>query len=276
MLQDDEQSDVEKDEALRQGWERVEFLREFWPSGDACAFILKLALATLGISTRSLSGPYTPALLPNAMQFSANSSEADLSRPLLLGDAMGLLFTPYSDTHCGRVTQHPMPWLQIKPFESLRSTNNSEKLRVLQWYAQSHDRHRLATAALKVLMSSQSRLEGDIGMARALIELESTQVCSKDGAIEAEGAAGKRGHSAAKRWLAGRTANPQVWSAFAALEARRGRYKQALNVRVLTPSCKLLASSSLHSEPRECGIDIVTMVTSRQYDFCAGAVCCHE
>lgn len=267
MLQGDEQSDVEKDYILRQGWERVEFIREFWPSGDACALIIKLALATLGISTRSLSGPYIPALLPDAMQFTAHSSEADLSRPMLLGDALGLLFTPYSDTHCGKVTQHPMPWLQIKPFESLRSTHNSEKLRVLQWYAQSRDRHRLAAAALKVLMSAQSRLEGDIGMARALMDLECTQVCSKDGEIEAEAAAGKRGYSAAKRWLAGHAANPQVWSAFAALEARRGRYTQALHVRVLTRQSKCLVFESVRPFRYQRCIDIVTMVTTMVTSF---------
>lgn len=158
---------------------------------------------------------------------------------MLLGDVLGLQFTPFPGTNCGRVTQHPMPWMQVMPFETWRSRRSPETKPALQWYAQSPERHRLATAALQVLLSAQSRLESDIGMVRALMEVECTQVCSEQGDIESEVTSGKRAHNAAKRWLAGQAASPHVWSAFAALEARRGRHSQALNVRVDQQSSRL-------------------------------------
>lgn len=210
----------------------MQFLQEFWPGEDARSLILKVTLAIVGVSSRSLSGPYTPALISNASQFSANSSEMDLCRPLLLGEALGLLFPPLPGTHCGKVTQNSMPWLHVASFESLRSRDTAiQDLAAQRWYAQSRDRHRLVASTLKVLVQSQSRLEGDIGIVRALFELESSCVRNREGQLEIESVAGKRGHSAAKRWLANNSEDPQVWSAFAALETRRGRHAQALNVR---------------------------------------------
>eukprot|EP00892_Ulva_mutabilis_P009892 jgi/Ulvmu1/7275/UM035_0063.1 len=229
-VMDDDQSDQEKEAQLRETWERVQFLQEFWPSGDACVLTLKATLATLGVSSHSISGPYAPALLAHVSQFSATSAEADLCRPMLLGDALGLLFPPNQGTQCGKSVQPLVPWFQVASFESLHSADMPHQTSLpVPWYAQSHERHRLVGALLKVLLSSQSRLAGDISTVRALFDVECTQVHNQEGGLEAEGVAGKRGHAAAKRWLVGNSENPQVWSAYAALEARRGRHTQALH-----------------------------------------------
>lgn len=168
------------------------------------------------------------ALLPNACQFAANSMEADISRSMLLGDAMGLLFAPYHATSTEGKHDDPAQWLNIASFESCQSC--AEGLHVLPWYAQSRDRQQLASHALKVLIGPQSRLEGDISLTRALLDVECSQICSHQGQIDAVSAAGKHGYASAKRWLASYSGSPQVWCAFAALETRRGRSSQALKV----------------------------------------------
>ena len=221
----------------------------FWLAPEARKLSIRGCLQCIDILTDSLAGPYIPAVLPQSGQLSDDFHS--LSRPMLLGEALGVLFHPYPSTTCAaNMAQCPL-WLCLSSFES-RSVSSagtagstatcgadadrSGDIHRIAWFARSSGRHQLAVRLLRQLLAPNSILQDDAILLRSLLQVESSRKVLPDGQLESETVAGKRAYSAAKRWLSGQTESLEIWIGFAALEARRGRYSQALQVWLLVCS----------------------------------------
>lgn len=247
--EDDEQQAAEAKQAedFISQYEQVKHVL-FWLTPDARTLAIRACLRCIDIQTDSLAGPYIPALLPQTGQLSDDFQ--NLSRPMLLGEALGVLFHPYPNTKCAAdMAQCPL-WLSISTFESSSiqevsgSSNGGEggcraaDRNRIPWFARSTGRHQMAVRLLRQLLAPNSILQDNVMLLRSLLHVESSRRMLPDGLLETEAAAGKRAYSAAKRCLSGQTDSLEIWIGFAALEARRGRYTQAVQVcLVLFLSC---------------------------------------
>jgi hypothetical protein len=169
---------------------------------------------------------------------------------MLLGEAIGVLFRPYPSTTCAQTLASSPAWLSITPFESTRGSATDADGEYVPWFARSFQRHNTMVRMIRQLLAANSRLQLDPGCLRALLHVESCRVCVNGGGeLEKETVAGKRAYTAAKKWLMSQSDHLDVWSCFAALEVRRGRYSQALQVRCPAHNkCAGQLQAMLHSK----------------------------
>lgn len=243
VVQESQEGREEQDTEAQQAevivqYERIRHML-CWLTPDARTLVIRACLRSIDIHTNSLAGPYIPALLPQSGQLSDDVH--NFSRPMLLGEALGVMFHPYPSTKCAADMARCPLWLSFSTFESssvLSGANNgcegqssgTDVLQRIAWFARSSGRHQLAIRLLRQLLAPNSILQDNAMLLRSLLHVESFRKMLPSGQLETEVVAGKRAYSAAKRWLSGQTDSLEIWIGFAALEARRGRYSQALQV----------------------------------------------
>jgi hypothetical protein len=133
----------------------------------------------------------------------------------------------------------------VPSFEGLAAGDSTG---LVPWYARSRARHVATRTLLLQVLAPGGRFSGDAGLIRALYQVEAAPLCQLAGAglvQEAAAAAVDRARASAKRWLQEpMLANSlAAWSAFAALEHRGRRPKQALRVRCAAGTSSLCACS---------------------------------
>ena len=242
----EEEQEIEEDQKAEQVAVQYDRVRHalFWLAPDARSLTIRGCLQCIDVHTDSLAGPFISSLLPQSGQLADDFHS--LCRPMLLGEALGVLFQPYPSTTCAAdMAQCPL-WLSFSTFESSSvwsgataerkgatcgaGADRSAGLHRIPWFARSSDRHQLTVRLLRQLLSPNSILQDNSIILRSLLYVESSRKMLRDGNLETEAVAGKRAYSAAKRWLSGQADSLEIWVGFAALEARRGRYSQALQV----------------------------------------------
>lgn len=265
-----EETEAQPSEDVTVQYEKIKHIL-FWLTPAARTLNIRCCLRCIDIRTTSLTGLFIPSLLPQSGLLADDFH--NLSRPMLLGEALGIMFSPYPSTKCAADMAQCPVWLSFSTFESkvpfksgagdVGGSNGGQEQRI-PWFARSSSRHQLAIRIIRQLLAPNSILQGNSALLSSLLDAESSRKVLPDGQLESEVQAGKRAYNAAKNWLSGHNKDSlEVWTSFAALETRRGRYSQAKQVCVCVcvrsklaqalPKCKVFVSAGVkHSNERQC------------------------
>jgi hypothetical protein len=207
-------------------------------------------LACIDVPCVSTCGYLVSAATPTAHHLRDGNVATAASVPLTtapLAAALGLSVGDRDQTD----TPRAHAWQQVASFEAFAPACGGTSV---PWFARSPERHAFARTALLQMLAPGGSLAGDPGLVRALFHVEGTRVVHavstgtvedatrgnvESWQLESAPVAAERARASAKRWLQ----EPMLarslvaWSAFAALEERYGRHKQALKVTCSTYSC---------------------------------------
>ena len=228
---------VQADASLRVPAPDVRHVLLFGCHPDTMRLLTYSLLACFDVPCVSTCGYLVSAATPAAHQLHGDNNTNAASLPLTpvsLAVALGLGAgaTPAD----GSAVSHD--WLNVSSSETIAAGTDAQ---AVPWYARSPERHAFARTALLQMLAPGGSLSEDVGLIRALFHVEGTPILRLDETgstvLETAAAAGARARASAKRWLQ----EPMLarsltaWSAFAALEERCGRHKQAL--KVAPPQC---------------------------------------